>query len=294
MNEWSIGERVSPLGAATMRQALEVQLARDPPAVAARLNFDTLGSQPRGHYLRCLGLLLRSATTCLWKEEIWCAATARADSFSYTPLVIPDEEGNEFWTWDTGPRSVPTALHEAFKLDRQCMLTAAVVIRSHKEIQALRGRAGVVIVLFFHPAVQQPGNADDIVPRLRAFPALAAGDPCIPAAAPFFAAQEFMRQPFVGVEQEHIERHERKRFEKKHGRPPAVNTVLIRRAERQGAGSEASGLRDYGCQWMVNGHWRKPNARMREPRPVYVRPYVKGPDNKPFKPPRHTVLLVGR
>jgi len=33
----------------------------------------------------------------------------------------------------------------------------------------------------------------------------------------------------------------------------------------------------------VGAHWRRPNRRMKEQRPVFVHGYVKGPDDKPLK-----------
>ena len=72
-----------------------------------------------------------------------------------------------------------------------------------------------------------------------------------------------------------------------------LRVIQLRRAERSSPTGE--GTHEYSCQWLVSGHWRQqfyPSTK--EHRPVWIDPYVKGPDDKPFKVPRETVFRVVR
>lgn len=77
---------------------------------------------------------------------------------------------------------------------------------------------------------------------------------------------------------------------------PVVRVVELRRTEHQPAATESIASVDWHCRWMVAGHWREqpcgPGRVLR--RPTWVLPYVKGPEDKPLKPPSTKVFAVVR
>jgi hypothetical protein len=106
----------------------------------------------------------------------------------------------------------------------------------------------------------------------------------------------FMDQRVFVAPRETCERHARRRLERDgwHGRP-LVRVVQLRRVERLAKKDSESRERDYHCQWLVRGHWRQqfyPSKHTNQP--IWITPYVKGPDDKPLKPPRATVFAVVR
>ncbi len=73
-----------------------------------------------------------------------------------------------------------------------------------------------------------------------------------------------------------------------------VNVVILRRSERGCERLETAQI-EWTCQWLVKGHWRQQfYAATGEHRPIWIQPYVKGPDDKPFRPASDTVYAVSR
>lgn len=148
---------------------------------------------------------------------------------------------------------------------------------------------------FFLPLVHDEEAKEEGVPVLWE-PGTIYGAPMTENDAVICAANEFLKLPFTEVAVHHLNHQERKAIKKSNARVPEVKTVLLRRALATGGSQVAYGSecdRQYSCQWLVGAHWRRPNARMKEQRPVYVRPYIKGPTDKPFKAAR-TVYLASR
>lgn len=74
--------------------------------------------------------------------------------------------------------------------------------------------------------------------------------------------------------------------------PPPVTLIDMRRPQRAPHDpSEATGERQYNRRWWVGGHWRQqacgPNRSQRKP--IYVAPYIKGPEDKPLSGDRVNV-----
>ena len=103
----------------------------------------------------------------------------------------------------------------------------------------------------------------------------------------------FLQQPFVNAVPHVFSRPDRRRAAKANRPLPDVRIVRLRKSESKCIASDGS-AREYSCHWLVGAHWRRPNERMKEQRPVYVRPYVKGPSDKPFKSPTSTVYVAVR
>lgn len=53
--------------------------------------------------------------------------------------------------------------------------------------------------------------------------------------------------------------------------------------------------RDWACRWLVRGHWRQQwYPSLQRHQPIFVRPYVKGPEDKPIRMPATPVFAVVR
>lgn len=110
------------------------------------------------------------------------------------------------------------------------------------------------------------------------------------------AAFALCSQRILTTPQERAERPIRKRATAHLGYEPLVRVVKLRRAstgERDHDGEKAYELT---CQFVVRGHWKLApcGPHHSERRPVFVLPYVKGPEGAPIKPPRSTVFEVVR
>jgi len=109
------------------------------------------------------------------------------------------------------------------------------------------------------------------------------------------AALALMGQTLVAVRAESVDRSARRRLERagwEH--EPVVRVVELRRRATEPHDHEVVSV-EWSCRWLVRGHWRQqwcPAAR--EHRPIWITPYVKGPEMKPLKPPRATVFAVVR
>jgi hypothetical protein len=96
-----------------------------------------------------------------------------------------------------------------------------------------------------------------------------------------------------------IERHRRKAFTKEtNRRVDAVQVIQLRKAERverEHTDSEHKHV-DWSCRWVVKGHWKNQpcGAHSSDRKLIYVFPFPKGPDDKPFKAASTTVYEVNR
>lgn len=106
----------------------------------------------------------------------------------------------------------------------------------------------------------------------------------------------FIEQRILISPQQRAERHARKRLEREGFQHELlVRVVELRRRQVQ---SEYRGDPDpveWSHQWIVSGHWRQqwyPSLNANQPR--WIMPYVKGPEDKPLKPPRAKVFAVVR
>lgn len=61
---------------------------------------------------------------------------------------------------------------------------------------------------------------------------------------------------------------------------PTVRTVRLRRVHHS---ASTGGSREWSCQWAVRGHWRTLRRGTDRERKVWVSPYTKGPEDRPFR-----------
>lgn len=65
---------------------------------------------------------------------------------------------------------------------------------------------------------------------------------------------------------------------------PMIEVVKLRRTYAQPITSGTKAPIDWSCQWMVRGHWRLQwYPVITKHQPIWIQPYVKGPDGKPLK-----------
>jgi hypothetical protein len=110
----------------------------------------------------------------------------------------------------------------------------------------------------------------------------------------------FMAQRILVAPARQAERAARKRLEREGWQhEPLIRVVELRRKERLPNDSSAAVARtdatEWSCQWVVRGHWRQQYyPSLHRNQPIWITPYVKGPEDKPLKPPRATVFAVVR
>lgn len=113
------------------------------------------------------------------------------------------------------------------------------------------------------------------------------------------AASTFLRQEFFTLEKTVCPRHARKRLEKKGITPCDIQVVALRK--RPSRKEEPKDLLvetkevEWNWQWTVKGHLRQQwYASLGKHLPVYIHPFIKGPDDKPLKPRTTPIYTVTR
>lgn len=102
-----------------------------------------------------------------------------------------------------------------------------------------------------------------------------------------------MRQPVTDVTTAPLDRATRRRYQREHGKPPTVRVIALRRSG--GGPGDGQSDRQWRHRWMVRGHWRmQPYGAGRElVRPVWIAPYVKGPEGAPLLGGEKVYLVRG-
>lgn len=109
-----------------------------------------------------------------------------------------------------------------------------------------------------------------------------------------FTSEIFLSQRLFQTDAGHLERHARKRYQKA-GISTEVQVVRLRTIERQNAAQSEAEAIEWTCRWMVRGHWTQqwyPSEGKHKT--IWIMPYVKGPENKPFRAPLPPVGSVVR
>lgn len=76
---------------------------------------------------------------------------------------------------------------------------------------------------------------------------------------------------------------------------PERDVLVVRLRRERSLGERVGDHIDYAYRFMVSGHWRDqwyPSAQTH--RQVWISPYVKGPDDKPFRPPSKRIFNFDR
>lgn len=64
----------------------------------------------------------------------------------------------------------------------------------------------------------------------------------------------------------------------------SVNVIRLRAISRRSGNVSDEEIVDWTCRWIVRGHWREQwYPSLDRHQPVFINPYIKGPDDKPLK-----------
>jgi len=99
----------------------------------------------------------------------------------------------------------------------------------------------------------------------------------------FFAALlAFMEQRLFITSSSKISRAARRRLKQRTDKD-AVRVILLRRVARSSHAHEQENI-DWSCRWVVRGHWRNQwYPSLHYNKPLWITPYIKGPEDKPLK-----------
>lgn len=113
-----------------------------------------------------------------------------------------------------------------------------------------------------------------------------------------YAGIYLMAQKLAVTFHKDTDRHTKRRAERER-RPvtPFLRVISLRKLEEDKKRDKnlTPAEIEYRWQWMVRGHWRNqyyPGTD--EHKPVFVEAYIKGPDDKPFKPEGHKIFVARR
>ena len=75
-----------------------------------------------------------------------------------------------------------------------------------------------------------------------------------------------------------------------------INVIILRKSIREPRDGDAQSTDiDWQCRWFVRGHWRRqfyPSTHTNSP--MWIVPYIKGPEDKPLKQPNEIIFAVVR
>lgn len=113
------------------------------------------------------------------------------------------------------------------------------------------------------------------------------------------ASLSFLEQDLVVAPRGEAHRSARRRLEKQAPQQePFIKVVELRRrhyVERGDDSGEIGEGPDWKNRWIVSGHWRKQYYPSTEAhKPLYIAPYVKGPEDRPLKAPKSKLFVVKR
>ena len=223
---------------------------------------------------------IRQAEVVLWRMDLYMAAREQAQSGAFTKVPIPADllpSRPQLWVLfggdvDFNIRSINATLYSI-------LLTPKA--------------NGVLPFCLAHPRYNGIVIVDDPPYVHTAGLIEASSYAADEEARELFACLSFMHSTVAASEPLSLPRPTRRRLTRD-GLTTSIHIVRLRRKERGPNEDTHLSEREYQCQWIVRAHARKPNPRMKEQRPIWVRSYVKGPQDKPLKPPTRTVTVVSR
>jgi len=111
-------------------------------------------------------------------------------------------------------------------------------------------------------------------------------------------ASAFLRQKIAAAEPIAADRHARKRAAAASWQgDPIVSFIQLREREQRVADTEAhdDASRQFKWRWMVRAHTRQQfYPSLGKTLPILIGPYIKGPEDKPFKPRTQPIIVVNR
>jgi hypothetical protein len=111
------------------------------------------------------------------------------------------------------------------------------------------------------------------------------------------AASNFLMQPFVDkTTLDRVANFSGAHIQLKRNDAKKIQIVYLRRREQHPTLQDGSSNPvDWSCQWLVQGHWRNQyHPSDQSHKPAFIQSYVKGPEDKPFKPPSPRIFAAVR
>lgn len=248
-----------------------------------------------------VGHLIHQASVVLWKEDLRKAATNGYKLFVGRPFEVALIKFQpQFWVYeldiDIG-YAEDSLLVEAddIQAKRNGLLPkwygiAAVLISQYSGIETAITVMQPNIHEMPEDIVQKAkstfarsGFAEEIAPRLVVIE-LNQKVSNSPWSATIAAQLEFMNLEIIDVESVHHSRQMRRAAERDNMKLPDLRVVTLRKKRTEGSTVQSGSEVEWSCQWLVGAHWRNQwFPKSGEHRPVYIMPYIKGPDHKPFR-----------
>lgn len=248
----------------------------------------------------------------LWQYNIWQTAVKGSEAAFEFDEVVEDDVPSciQYWSFNTDININNIGL-EGWNIPAGFVIAGHFLIPSRLvsgriALQEADPSAFYPAILFqAGPELTEQVNKDakegkayhpkDYVQRLRIEKPISLGSIIPHEHRDTLASIRFLREKIVEPRQQFLARPDRRREEKAGHSIPEIRTVLLRaRASDMTSAMTDEQRREYACHFLVSSHWRQPNHRMKEQRPIFVTSYVKGDTEKPFRPPRETIYHVAR
>lgn len=261
----------------------------------------------------------------VWEPPMWASATNGSEVFAGKPIdLLPYEKFFcQVWSLDAGIYVEDPKAKEVLGLDKGDFELRYIIVWATAEnpsfIDPFFSKesqescpGGLWCGMVFDERLSNKEDIDDFVsrwtdyqnnrcdppsdmlPRVRFFHPLVADQEIHFPYHVIVAMVKFMDLKIVSVESSKLPRPDRRRLKKAKIKEPSIRIVKLRKVSCPSAGSGQSG-REYHHTWMVQGHYREQwYARSKSNKIIYIEPYMKGPEGKPFLPPKKTIFQVVR
>lgn len=110
------------------------------------------------------------------------------------------------------------------------------------------------------------------------------------------AAILFANQKLIHMRTEHLPRGAARRLAKLGAQDDEIRVITLRERRSVPEEGHIPEPGNWHYQWLVRGFWRNQacGPEMKDHRPTWVAPYLKGPEGLPFKPPKSRLFAVTR
>jgi hypothetical protein len=242
------------------------------------------------------------AWTAITAQAVWAIGSQVPDDTAVTEDLLPEGSFRSFWWFEWPlPVSDPHILTD-LNIDREhahaLFLASApdgMGVYQLRLVQPYGLLAPTRFVIPWNTTIAWLRNRT-LTPWQQQQGLIPVGEHGITILRFIIAACVWLRSTVVSTTEHQLERHLRKRIMRAEHLDfaPTVTVVELRRTEsgvsRTG---EHSHPVNWNWQWMVRGHVRNQPTK-RGIRPVWIKPYTKGPADKPLKLPAEKVFLVDR
>lgn len=253
-----------------------------------------------------LKTLLPTTDVVIWRSDLFNAAIYGHDAFMTDPVephVLPSQ--GQWWSIDGnahdfefGKLLTNISHNENFAaLNLPHMSLQNVVlgpIFRGSQIGNITSMNSDVCYLVVYYIMRERGSKPNKLPWI--FMSICSNETLLSmVCAPAVAALTFMQQQFVTTRKAHTGKRLRLPGGITHQSSYDI-VVLRRKSMHDPRGEMPESEREYHHSWGVKGHWRKlhqPRARDGS-KFTFIESYIKGDPDKPFLPPKETIIRVKR